>query len=219
MNGRVAVITGGEGDLAGCIVSALHETGTEVHAPGRAALDVTSPESVQAFFAGIDQIDLLINNAGTREDAVCAKMSEEQWDRVIASNLRGAFLCSQAVAMKMVKQRAGHIINLGSFSARFGTFGQPNYAAAKGGLIGLTQSMARELGKRNVRVNCVLPGFLETKFTGDVSEEAKQRILHTHELGRFNTAEDAARFIAFLDTMPLVSGQIFQLDSRIAPWT
>ncbi len=113
----------------------------------------------------------------------------------------------------------GAIINLGSFSARFGTIGQPNYAAAKAGLIGLTQSMARELGKRNVRVNCVLPGFLETKFTADVSEEAKQRILHTHELGRFNTAEDAARFIAFLDTMPLVSGQIFQLDSRIAPWT
>ncbi|MDQ3119812.1 MAG: SDR family oxidoreductase [Verrucomicrobiota bacterium] len=219
MSERVAVITGGGGDLADEMAPALRALGIEVHAPGRDLLDVTSSESARAFFAELERIDLLINNAGTRRDVLCAKMTEEDWDAVQNVNLRGAFLCSQAASLKMIKQRSGHIINIGSFSARFGNFGQTNYAAAKAGLIGLTQSLARELGKRNVRVNCVLPGFLETKFTSNVPADAKERIRRTHELGRFNTTEAAARFVAFLDTMPFVSGQIFQLDSRIAPWT
>lgn len=219
MSERVAIVTGGNGDLAQAIVRALESGGVRVHAPGRNLLDVNSPESVQRFFAGIERVDLLINNAGLRADVVSAKMSKTDWDAVLSTNLRGAFLCAQAAGLKMMRQRTGHIVNIGSFSAGFGTFGQSNYAAAKAGLIGLTQSMARELGKRNVRVNCVLPGFLETKFTADMPDEAKQRALRMHELGRFNTAEEAARFIAFLDTMPFVSGQVFQLDSRIAPWT
>jgi 3-oxoacyl-[acyl-carrier protein] reductase len=146
-------------------------------------------------------------------------MTEQQWDRVVDVNLRGAFLCSQAAALMMAKQRAGHVINIGSFSARFGTFGQANYSAAKAALIGLTQSLAKELGRRNVRANCVLPGYLDTKFVAHVPAEARERILRMHELGRFNTVADAARFIAFLDTMALVSGQVFRLDSRVAPWT
>ncbi len=219
MSERVAIITGGDGGLATALADKLRTDGFEVIAPGRAQLDVTSPKNVETFFASIERVDLLINNAGQIADALCAKMSEAEWDAVMATNLRGAFLCAQAAALKMLKQRRGHIINLGSFSARFGTFGQTNYAAAKAGLIGLTQSMARELGKRNVRVNCVLPGFLETKFTGALPAEAKARALQMHELGKFNTVEEAARFITFLDTMPFVSGQVFQLDSRIAPWT
>ncbi|MEP6820819.1 MAG: SDR family NAD(P)-dependent oxidoreductase [Chthoniobacterales bacterium] len=219
MSERVAIVTGGNGDLARAIVPALEREGVRVHAPGRELLDVNSPESVLEFFAGIEQIDLLINSAGLRADVVSAKMSAADWDAVLSTNLRGAFLCAQAAGLKMMRQRSGHIVNIGSFSARFGTFGQSNYAAAKAGLVGLTQSMARELGKRNVRVNCVLPGFLETKFTADMPDEAKLLALQMHELGRFNTAEEAARFIAFLDTMPFVSGQVFQLDSRIAPWT
>jgi NAD(P)-dependent dehydrogenase (short-subunit alcohol dehydrogenase family) len=164
-------------------------------------------------------VDLLINNAGAREDSTIAKMTEAAWDRVLAINLRGAFLCSQAVSMRMIAQRSGHIINIGSFSARCGNFGQTNYAAAKAGLIGLTQTLSREMGKRGVCVNCVLPGFLETKFTTSVPAEVRNRILQTHELGKFNTIEEAARFIAFLDTMSFVSGQVFQLDSRVGPWT
>ena len=216
---RVAVITGGAGDLAQAIAAELVRQGLRVHTPGRDALDVTSAESVRDFFAALERVDLLINNAGVREDIVCGKMSENEWDSVIAVNLRGAFLCSQAATMKMMARRSGHIVNIGSFSARFGNVGQANYAAAKAGLIGLTQSLAREMGKRNLRVNCVLPGYLETKFTADVPEAARDRILQMHELRAFNTVEHAARFVAFLETVPFVSGQVFQLDSRIVPWT
>ncbi len=219
MSERVAIVTGGEGELARAITQALESSGLHVQAPGRDLLDVDSPESVQNFFGGISQIDLLVNNAGLRADAVSAKMSESDWDAVLSTNLRGAFLCAQAAGLKMMRQRSGHIVNIGSFSARFGPCGQSNYAAAKAGLIGLTQSMARELGKRNVRVNCVLPGFLETKFTAEMADEVKESARQMHELGQFNTAEEAARFVAFLETMPFVSGQIFQLDSRISPWT
>jgi 3-oxoacyl-[acyl-carrier protein] reductase len=213
------VITGGEGELARAIAAELQAAGAEVHAPGRVELDVTSAENVRSYFGALERLDLLINNAGVSDDAVVAKMSGQQWDCVVGVNLRGAFLCSQAATRTMVAQRSGHIINIGSFSARFGTSGQANYAAAKAGLIGLTQSLAKELGRRNVRVNCVLPGYLETKFVAQVPEEAQERILRMHELGRFNTVADAARFIALLDTMAHVSGQVFQLDSRIAPWT
>lgn len=219
MSERVAVITGGHGDLARGIGAALGNNGFQVHFPEKRILDVTEPESIRAFFSRLERVDLLINNAGAREDSTIAKMTEAAWDRVVTINLRGAFLCSQAVSMKMIAQRSGHIINIGSFSARFGNFGQTNYAAAKAGLIGLTQSLAREMGKRGVRVNCVLPGFLETKFTASVPAEIKKQISQTHELGKFNTVEEAARFIVFLETLSLVSGQIFQLDSRIAPWT
>lgn len=219
MSERVAVITGGAGDLAQAIAEALQAERVAVFAPARADLDVTSEENVRSYFATLPRIDLLVNNAGNRDDVVCAKMSEAQWDSVMATNLRGAFLCSRAASAKMISQRSGHIINIGSFSARFGNIGQTNYAAAKAGLIGHTQSMARELGRRNVRVNCVLPGFLETKFTADMPAAAKEQALRSHELGRFNTAADAARFIVFLDAMTAVSGQVFQLDSRITRWT
>ncbi len=219
MDDRLAIITGGEGELAGAIAKALREAGWGVEAPGRATLEVSSPQSVGDYFAQFEEVDLLVNSAGVRADGLCATMSEGEWDTVLGTNLRGAFLCAQAAALVMMRQRRGHIINVGSFSGRAGTFGQSNYAAAKAGLIGLTQSMARELGKRNVRVNCVLPGFLETQFTADLTEEAKLRALQMHQLGRFNTTEDAARFMAFLDTMSHVSGQVFQLDSRISRWS
>jgi 3-oxoacyl-[acyl-carrier protein] reductase len=219
MDERVAMITGGEGDLAGAVADELRRAGWQVHAPGRQVLDVDVPAQVELFFGAIARIDFLINNAGNRDDALCSKMTAEQWDSVMATSLRGAFLCSQAAASKMIRQRAGHIINIGSFSARVGNVGQPNYSAAKAGMIGLTQSMARELGKRNVRVNCVLPGFLETKFSAGMRADFKEHARQMHELGRFNTVEDAARFIVFLDSMPAISGQLFQLDSRVAAWT
>jgi len=219
VDARVAVITGGGGELAISVADKLRAAGLQVHTPGRDALDVMREESVAAFFDQLERVDLLINNAGARHDALCARLTEGDWDAAISVNLRGAFFCSRVVGMKMMRQRAGHIINIGSFAPRAGTIGQTNYAAAKAGIIGLTQSMARELGKRNVRVNCVSPGFLETKFVADMSPEVIEQTRQLHELGRFNTVEDAARFIVFLDTMEHVSGQVFQLGSRIARWT
>lgn len=212
---RVALITGGEGDLARAIRTSLEADGWTVHAPGKQVLDVTSSASVAAFFAGLDRLDLLVNNAGLVADALIAAMTAEQWDSVLSVNLDGAFRCCRAALKLMVRQRVGHILNIGSYSALSGPAGQANYAAAKAGLIGLTKSLAREYGARNIRVNCVLPGFLETKMTRALLEKRRSDILSTHALGRLNTTADAARFIAQLDSFEHVSGQVFQLDSRV----
>lgn len=218
---RVAVITGGEGDLAKSICVELKQAGFDVVAPGRAELDVTNAASVKAFFASVESIDLLVNNAGVCHDASLLKMEEAEFDHVVDVNLKGAFLVSQAAVKLMAKQRHGHIVNMGSYSALSGPHGQTNYAAAKAGLIGLTQSLAKEYGARNVRVNCVLPGFLETKMTRHLlaDETFHTNLLNAHALGRLNTPEDAARFIVLLHTMENVSGQVFQLDSRVRRWT
>jgi 3-oxoacyl-[acyl-carrier protein] reductase len=213
-----ALITGGEGDLARHIRAELESAGWDVLAPGRAELDVLQPK---AFFAQIDRLDLLINNAGIFRDASLLKMTEEDFDAVLDANLKGAFLCTQAALKLMSRQREGHIINIGSYSALSGPAGQANYAAAKAGLIALTQSTAKEYGPRNIRANCLLPGFLETKMTRHLLEDAewKESLLSQHTLGRLNTPEDAARFMLMLHSMPAISGQVFQLDSRIHRWT
>ena len=220
MESRTAVITGGEGDLAKAIRRLLEQDGWTVHAPGRSEMDVTSPVSVEKFFSGITSLDLLINNAGVIADGYLTQMSERDYDRVMDVCLKGAFLCSQKAMWLMAKKRNGHIINIGSFSALYGTAGQTNYAAAKAGLIGLTKSLAAEYGSKNVRTNCVLPGLLETKMTAHLMSDParKDDLVKRHLLRRLNTVEDAARFIVFLYTMKNVSGQVFQLDSRISRW-
>ena len=213
-----AVITGGEGDLATAIRAALESSGYDVLAPGKATLDVTDSASVTSFFASVPEVSFLVNQAGIVRDALTPRLAESEWDAVVDVSLKGAFLCSRAVLKPMMKARAGHILNVSSFSALRPPIGQANYAAAKAGLLGLTQSLAAEVGKRNIRVNAVLPGFLETKMTAPLSDEVRETARAAHTLGRFNTPEDAAKFIAFLDTMEHVSGQVFQLDSRIARW-
>lgn len=212
---RVALITGGQGDLAQAISRQLASDGWDVVAPGRKDLDVTNRESIRDFLdQKVDRVDLLVNNAGITRDSAFLKLSESDWDQVIETNLKGTFLCSQGVLRLMQKQRSGHIINIGSYSALNPPIGQTNYAAAKAGLLGLTKSLAKEVGKRNVRVNCLLPGFLETKMTAELPNETRQRALSGHALGRFNTCEEAARFVAFLASTDHISGQTFQLDSR-----
>ena len=212
---RLAVITGGAGDLAQKVARLFVDAGYEVRSPGRDELDVTDADGVRSFFNSLPRCDVLINNAGALADAPVARMDETSWDKVMDVCLRGAFLCCRSAIPHMRAAGAGHIINIGSYSALSGPAGQANYAAAKAGLIGVTKSIARELGNSNIRANCVLPGFLETKFVKDVPAQAVERIKGDHVLGRFNTVPDAARFIVFLDTMASVSGQVFQLDSRI----
>ena len=217
----LALVTGGAGELASAIVGRLSARGFEVLAPGRGELDVSEPESVESYFADrVDaRLELLVNNAGLRRDRLMAKMSEEEWDRVLEVNLRGAFSCARHALRLFTKRRAGHVVSVGSYSALSGPAGQANYSAAKAGLIALTKSLASEGGRRGVRANCVLPGWLETKFTADVRPEVRERALSQHALGRFNRVGDAAAFIEFLHTgMPAVSGQVFQLDSRVGRW-
>lgn len=212
----LAVITGGEGDLARGIAEALRNDRWEVRAPGHGELDVTSPDAVTAWFDELDRVDLLVNNAGVAGDGLVLRQSPVDWSATVDVNLKGAFLCSQAAAVRMLRQRSGHLIQIGSFAAHHPGIGQSAYAAAKAGLEALTRSLAAELGGRNIRVNCVLPGFLETRMTASLPDQVRDAALRRHQLRRFNTVAEAARFIAFLATLDHVSGQVFQLDSRVA---
>ncbi len=200
--------------MAQSVASQLLASGLRVLSPGREELDVLDADSVSNFFKPIEGLAVLINNAGITGDALFARQSEADRNRVIDTSLKGAHLCSKSAATLMAKQRFGHIINIGSYSAIHPPLGQTAYASAKAGLIGLTKSYAKEFGKRNLRVNCVLPGFLETKMTSGMNSEAMNAALQRHQLGRFNTVDEAARFITFLCSTEHISGQVFQLDSR-----
>lgn len=215
MSGKV-VITGGEGDLARVIATAFRQAGHEVLAPGRAELDVTDSTGVEAFFK-LHPPGLLVCNAGITRDAPLLKMREQDWDEVLAVNLRGAALCAKAALRGMIRSRAGHIVFISSFSALHPPAGQAAYAAAKAGLIGLAKSLAKETGSAGIRVNAVLPGFLETKMTRDLGEARRTAVKAEHALGRFNTPDAVAAFLLTLHLhLPHTSGQVFQLDSRIA---
>jgi 3-oxoacyl-[acyl-carrier protein] reductase len=208
------VITGGEGDLARALAEVFEAHNYVVFRPGRHELDVRSSDSVSAFFSSLEKISVLINNAGITGDTLVGRATPERWGNVIDTNLKGAHLCSRAVATKMAKAREGHIVNIGSYSALHPATGQSAYAAAKAGLIGLTKSYAKEFGSRNIRVNCVLPGFLDNRMTRDLPDEIRNAARERHALKRFNDGNEAARFIHFLSTTANISGQSFQLDSR-----
>ncbi|MFK7909464.1 MAG: SDR family NAD(P)-dependent oxidoreductase [Akkermansiaceae bacterium] len=216
MNAQTAIITGAAGGLGMAIASSLETPGLDVLAPGRDELDVISASSVKNYIGAAGEIDLLVCNAGATLDKPLAHMSESDWDQVMQVNLKGAFLCAREVSRSMMKRRSGHIIFISSFSAIHPPAGQTNYAAAKSALLGMMKSMAQEMGSRNVRVNAVLPGFLETKMTEDLPREAKQAALMRHSVGRYNTPEAVGEFITFLhQQLPHTSGQVFNLDSRI----
>lgn len=234
-NRRVALITGAAGGLGRALAAEFAGQGFRVvaayhRAPVQEAggnvwplpLDVTDLGQVQHTVSQVlgrwGRLDVLVNNAGVTEDALVPQMDEAAWDRVLEVNLKGAFLCSQAVLRPMMKQRDGHIVNVTSFVARVGRAGQANYAAAKAGLIGLTQSLAKEVGSRNVRVNAILPGVLATPMIAKLTDEQLRTIAGENALGRINTVEEVARFLVFLARTENISGQLFQLDSRIGSW-
>lgn len=209
------VITGGEGGLGRALAAAFSAAGHEVAAPGRTELDVSDAGAVKDYFHDRDT-GLLVCNAGITRDGLLAKMGEGEWDEVMAVNLRGAALCAAAAARGMVRARRGHIVFVSSYSALHPPAGQAAYAATKAGLIGLGKSLAKELGPAGIRVNIVLPGFLETKMTAEVSEERREAVRAEHVLGHFNTVEAVAEFLLTLhERMPHTSGQVFQLDSRV----
>ncbi|MGB0991254.1 MAG: SDR family NAD(P)-dependent oxidoreductase [Akkermansiaceae bacterium] len=214
---KTALITGGHGDLAQATASALETSGMRALTPGRDELDVSNKESISSYFTSAGEIDLIVCNAGIIHDQMLTRMSEHEWDEVMETNLHGAFRCARAVARGMSKRRQGHIIFIGSFSGIHPPVGQANYAAAKAGLLGMTASMAKELGSRNIRVNTILPGFMETNMTANLPAHATDRLRSAHCLTGFNTPQSAASFITHLHHhLPHTSGQVFNLDSRIA---
>jgi 3-oxoacyl-[acyl-carrier protein] reductase len=186
-----------------------------VLAPGRCELDVADAECIRKFFRNRTP-DLVVCNAGITRDSPLARLDESSWNEVMSVNLRGAALCAAAASRPMVRSKSGHIVFLSSHSALHPPVGQAAYAAAKAGLLGLTKSLARELGKGGVRVNAVLPGFLETPMTAKLPSSRCERVRQDHVLGRFNTPAAVAEFLVHLHSrLPHTSGQVFQLDSRI----
>jgi 3-oxoacyl-[acyl-carrier protein] reductase len=243
LEGKVCIITGaGQGigaatarkfaqegasvvvaDIAPERVQAVVE---EIHSCGQTALgivaDVTDPVSVKRMIETIlehfGQLDCLVNNAGITDDAQLLKMGEEQWDRVAAVNLKGVYLCSQAAASVMVKQgRGGVILNASSVVGLYGNFGQTNYAAAKWGVIGMTKTWCKELGKKGIRVNAVAPGFVRTPMTEKVPEKVLEMMIDKTPLGRLGSPEDVANAYAFLasDEASFISGAVLSVDGGI----
>ncbi len=160
-------------------------------------------------------VDVLINNAALTKDRLVIRMTEQDWDEVIGTDLNGPFNCIRAVSQHMIEQRNGHIINISSIVGLQGREGQANYSAAKAGLIGLTKASAKELGQYNIKVNAVLPGYLQTDMGADISDVVHDRILKENALGRGSDPGEVARFIQHISLMNNVSGQVFNLDSRI----
>jgi len=170
---------------------------------------------------GIDEIvkesgrlDILVNNAGITRDNLILRMKEEEWDAVLAVNLKGAYNCIRAVSKTMVKQRFGRIINLSSVVGVMGNAGQANYVASKAGLIGLTKSVARELGSRNITVNAVAPGFIQTEMTESLPEKVKAEMMAQIPLGRFGTPEEVAQAVVFLasEAATYITGQVIHIN-------
>src|SRR5438132_10913432 len=166
------------------------------------AVDVADQAAVQKaaaqIFEDFGRVDILVNNAGVTRDGLSMRMSLDDWDIVLNTNLKGAFNFTQAVMRPMIKQRSGRIINISSVSGLTGNAGQANYAASKAGLLGLTKSLARELASRNITVNAVAPGFITTDMTHVLSDQVKQGVVGQIPLGRFGEPEDIAGAVAFL---------------------
>ncbi|RJR38651.1 MAG: 3-oxoacyl-[acyl-carrier-protein] reductase [Deltaproteobacteria bacterium] len=239
-NSRVALVTGAARGIGRAIALALARPGlilylndvaigeeaestrNEVAAKGADArllqFNVADTAAVQA---GIDHIikesgrlDLLVNNAGITRDNLVMRMKEEDWDRVLEVNLKGAFNCTRAAAKPMVKQRGGRIINIASVVGVMGNAGQANYVASKAGIIGLTKAVARELASRNITVNAVAPGFIETEMTAALPEKVRAEMLAQIPLNRFGTPEEVAQAVLFLagDAAAYLTGQVLHVN-------
>lgn len=202
--------------------AAADETEKLVAAAGGAAagisVNVASKEEVTAFFEKIagetDRIDVLVNNAGITKDGLLVRMNEKDWDDVISVNLKGTFYCTKIAAKTMMKQRYGRIINIASVVGVTGNAGQANYAASKAGIIGLTKTAAKELAPRNITVNAVAPGFIETDMTAVLSDKAKEAMLGQVPLGRAGKPEDVAAAVLFLasEGASYITGQVMHVS-------
>lgn len=209
-----AIVLGGSGGIGVAVVDELSKANWQVDAPSHSELDITSREAVISYFDGKSP-DLLVCAAGVTADSLIARMTPEQWDHVWGVNYLGALHCAEAVLPSMRLRGSGHIVFLSSQSAVHPPAGQAAYASAKAALLDLTRELAIRGGMENIRVNAILPGFLETRMTSGVSESRRQDVLRDHALGRFNTCQAVAGFIRHLhESLPHTSGQIFQLDSR-----
>jgi 3-oxoacyl-[acyl-carrier protein] reductase len=212
---NVAVNFAGNAQKAEEVVSEIKALGVEAFA---IKADVANSDEVTAMVKAtietFGSLDILINNAGITRDGLIMRMKEEDWDAVINTNLKGVFNCAKAVTRQMMKQRFGRIVNISSVVGVLGNAGQANYVAAKAGVIGLTKTLARELANRNITVNAVAPGFIETDMTEELSTEIKQELLKQIPLSQLGKPEDIARVVRFLvsDDANYMTGQTLHVD-------
>jgi 3-oxoacyl-[acyl-carrier protein] reductase len=201
---------------------AARQTATLVESKGGTPdlkqFNVADPEAVKSAFKQIlaahGRVDVLVNNAGIAKDNILVMMKPEEWDDVIDTNLKGAFLCSQAVIKAMMRQRHGRIVNVTSVVGVIGNAGQSNYSAAKAGIIGLTRSLAREIISRNITVNAVAPGFIETDMTMSIPQKSREALLEQIPAARCGTPEEVASAVAFLasDAAAYITGQVLHVN-------
>jgi 3-oxoacyl-[acyl-carrier protein] reductase len=240
LTGKVALVTGGSRGIgfaiserlcvAGAHVAVLNQSRAleaaaelcgEGHAIGVRA-DVSSPDEVEQALAQVEEqlgpVDILVNNAGITRDGLLVRMSEADWDTVMDTNLKGAFLMTRLVSRGMIKRRWGRIINITSVVGISGNRGQANYAASKAGMIGFTRAVAKELASRNVLVNAVAPGFIETDLTKNLAEPARKELTERIALGRLGTTDDVAGAVLFLasDLADYITGQVLVVDGGLA---
>jgi 3-oxoacyl-[acyl-carrier protein] reductase len=238
LDGKVALVTGGSRGIGAAISRELAKAGAKVVLNYRAGqeaadevaeeigglavrADVSKPEEVQALIEHVEgelgDIDALVNNAGVTRDTLIARMTDDDWQTVIDTNLRGTFNTSRAVSRKMLRRRAGSIVNLSSVVGVHGNPGQANYAASKAGIIGLTKALARELGSRGVRVNAIAPGYISTELTDVLNDEQRGLILQNTPLGRLGEPEDVARAVRFLcsDEAAFITGEVLLVDGGL----
>lgn len=211
-------------DIVVCDVDleAAQSTQKEIEGLGRRAMsfkvDVTDLGQIEGMVNLIldkfVKIDILVNNAGITKDNLILRMSENDWDRVLSVNLKGAFNCMKIVSRHMLKKRYGRIVNMASIIGLIGNAGQANYAASKGGLIALTKSLAKELASRNINVNAVAPGFIETPMTEKLPEDYKKQMLGVIPMGKFGKPEDVAQVCLFLASpqSDYMTGQVIVVD-------
>jgi 3-oxoacyl-[acyl-carrier protein] reductase len=236
LSGRTALVTGSTRGIGRAIAESLAAAGARVAIVGRDqarseeaagaisaeargfVCDVSDPASVNTLIEAVERdfgaIDILVNNAGLTRDNILFRIKDEDWDAVIDTNLRGAFVAIRAASRGMMKRRWGRIINIASVVGLVGNKGQANYAASKAGLIGMTKSVAKELASRNVLVNVVAPGYIETDMTAAINDEAKAALFAQIPLGRLGTPNDIASLVAFLasDSASYITGQTFVVD-------
>jgi 3-oxoacyl-[acyl-carrier protein] reductase len=235
---EVAIITGGARGIGRAIALALsaegaavflsdiseavHETAAEIRDLGGQAAslvgNVTKEADCEAMVneavKTFGKLDILVNNAGITKDNLLLRMSEADWDAVLNINLKGTFLCTKAAIKPMIKQRSGKIINIASVIGLMGNAGQANYSASKGGVIAFTKTMAKELGHRNIRVNAIAPGFIESKMTEVLSDDAKDKLTKAIPLGNLGKPEYVAKAVVFLasEDACYTTGQVLNVD-------
>ncbi len=239
LSDKIAIVTGASRGIGRSIALALAAQGAKVVASARSAEALNSLTAeikaqggdalavvgdvaieddannlIKQAVATYGRVDIFINNAGITRDGLLLRMKSADWDAVLDTNLKGAFLCTRAVAKVMSKQRSGRIINISSVVAEMGTAGQANYCASKAGLLGLTKSVARELARRNVTVNAITPGFIVTDMTADMTDKARQAMTEQIPLGRLGSAEDVANAVLFLasDQSAYITGQVLGVN-------